>query len=117
MLRLSVFVAGRKRIYNPSMGLSISASKHCRKMKFRTYIHLTLVRKILSRLSDFVTCSEHFNIQSEGSISQLWNTVGRIKFKTYLHLTLISKIFMLSWLSDFVVCSTSLYICCSGVYI
>ena len=32
---------------------------------------------ILSRLSDFMTCSEHFNIQSEGSISQLWNTVGR----------------------------------------
>ena len=32
---------------------------------------------ILSRLSDFITCSERFNIQSEGSISQLWNTVGR----------------------------------------
>ena len=32
---------------------------------------------ILSLLSDFMTCSEHFNIQSEGSISQLLNTVGR----------------------------------------
>ena len=30
---------------------------------------------ILSRLSDFVTCSERFNIPSEGSIPQLWNTV------------------------------------------
>ena len=32
---------------------------------------------ILSRLNDFMTCSAHFNIQSEWSISQLWNTVGR----------------------------------------
>ena len=32
---------------------------------------------ILSRLSDFMTCSECFNIYSEGSISLLWNTVGR----------------------------------------
>ena len=32
---------------------------------------------ILSHLNDFVTCSAHFNRQSEGSISQLWNTVGR----------------------------------------
>ena len=32
---------------------------------------------ILSRLGDFMTCSESFNIFSEGSLSQLWNTVGR----------------------------------------
>ena len=32
---------------------------------------------ILSRLNDFMTCSAHFNIQSDWSISQLWNTVGR----------------------------------------
>ena len=32
---------------------------------------------ILSRLNDFMTCSARFNIQSEWSISQLWNTVGR----------------------------------------
>ena len=34
---------------------------------------------ILSCLNDFMTCSERFNtsIQSEGSISQLWNNVGR----------------------------------------
>ena len=25
----------------------------------------------------FMTCSARFNIQSEGSISQLWSTVGR----------------------------------------
>ena len=31
----------------------------------------------LSRLNDFMTCSARFNIQSEWSISQLWNTVER----------------------------------------
>ena len=30
---------------------------------------------IFSRLSEFMTCSARFNIQSEGSISQLWNTL------------------------------------------
>ena len=30
---------------------------------------------ILSRLNDFMTCSVHFNVQSEDSISQLWDTV------------------------------------------
>ena len=47
-------------------------------------------------------------IRIGGSISQLWNTVGRWKFRTYLLLTLISKSFMLSRLSNFVVCRTSL---------
>ena len=32
---------------------------------------------ILSCLSYFMTCREGFKIKSEGSISQLWNTVGR----------------------------------------
>ena len=32
---------------------------------------------ILSRLSDFVTCRACFNIQNEGSISQLRNIVAR----------------------------------------
>ena len=41
MLRLNDFVAARKR-NNLSRGLFISTSKHCRKMKFRTHIHLTL---------------------------------------------------------------------------
>ena len=30
---------------------------------------------ILSRLNNFITCSVHFNVQSEGSISQLWDPV------------------------------------------
>ena len=30
---------------------------------------------ILSRLGDFMTCREWFNIFSEGSLSQLWNLV------------------------------------------
>ena len=78
MLRLSDFVGGRKRFYNLSGGLCISASKHCRKMKFRTHSSDTSkeILLILSRFSDFVTCSK-LNIQSEGSISQIWNTVGR----------------------------------------
>ena len=32
------------------------------------------------------------------------------KFRTFLHLTLIGKILMMSQFSDFVVCSTNLYI-------
>ena len=35
---------------------------------------------ILSCLSDFMTCRKRFNIQSEGSISQIWDTVGRYNF-------------------------------------
>ena len=31
---------------------------------------------ILSRLSDSTTCNERFNINSDVSISQLWNFVG-----------------------------------------
>ena len=33
---------------------------------------------IMSRLSDFVTCSASFNIQSDRSIFQLFNIVGKI---------------------------------------
>ena len=44
ILRLSDFV--RKRFYNLSRGLPISALKQCRQIKFRTHIHLTLVSKI-----------------------------------------------------------------------
>ena len=49
-------------------------------------------------------------------ISVLENCRKR-KFRTFFHLTLISKIFMMSWLSGFVVSSTNLYIWSSGVYI
>ena len=31
---------------------------------------------MLSRLTDFVNCSEYSNILSEGSVSQLWNIVA-----------------------------------------
>ena len=31
-----------------------------------------------------MTCSSHFNIESEGSIPQLWNTVVRKKFSVYV---------------------------------
>ena len=46
----------------------ISALKH---------IRMLILSLILSRLNDLMISSERFNIQSEGSISQLWNTVGR----------------------------------------
>ena len=79
MLRLNDFVAARKRFYNLSMELFISASKHCRKMKFRTHSSNTSKQNllILLCLSDFMTCRERFNVQSERSISQFWNTVGK----------------------------------------
>ena len=67
MLHLSDFVAGRKDFI-------ISATKHWRKMKFRTHIHLDISNQnvlILSHLGDFLTCSERFTIQSDWSISQL----------------------------------------------
>ena len=38
MLRLSDFVTCRKRYYNQSRGIDISALEHCRMMKFRTYL-------------------------------------------------------------------------------
>ena len=43
---------------------------------FFSYLRHKQKLLILSWLNDFVTCSAHFNIQREGSISQLWNTVG-----------------------------------------
>ena len=62
MLRLSDFLTCRKRYYDQSRGVCISALKHCRKMKFRTYRYLllTLISKIIyvvSQMSDFVVCS------------------------------------------------------------
>ena len=46
MLRLSNFVTCRKGYYNQSSWVCISALKHCRKMKFKTYLLLTLIRRI-----------------------------------------------------------------------
>ena len=59
MIRMSAFVTCRKRYYNQSRGVYISALEHCIMMKFRTYLHLTLLSKILmlSWLSDFAVCS------------------------------------------------------------
>ena len=72
MLCLNDFVAGRKGFYNLSRGLCISASKHstCRKMKFRTPIHLTLVNRIL-----LLVVKGLIFILSGPYLS--WNTVGR----------------------------------------
>ena len=56
---------------------------------------------ILSRLSDFMTCSEHLIIFSEGSLSQLWNTWEKIKFGVYVNQTL--KLQTMLRLNDFVV--------------
>ena len=48
MLRLSDFVAAKKRFYNLSRGsVSQLCTKCSRKMKLRTHIHLTLVRKFI----------------------------------------------------------------------
>ena len=73
MLRLSDFVTCRKRYYSQSGGggVYISALEHCRKMKFRTYLHLTLFKQffMLSRLSDFVVCSSFFG--AVGTISKI----------------------------------------------
>ena len=80
MLCLNDFVAARKRYYNLSRGRFISASKDCRKMKFRTHIHLTLVSKnllILLCLSDFMTCKERLMFRMRGPYLSLWNTVER----------------------------------------
>ena len=47
---------------------------------------------ILSRLSDFMTCSTCFNIQSEGSMYQLLYTVGRgILLDNNIQVVLISS--------------------------
>ena len=67
MLRLSNFVTCRKRYYNRSMGVYISALEHCRKIKLITYLLLLM----LSWLSDFVVCSKSLYILSSGSISKV----------------------------------------------
>ena len=57
MLRLSDFIICRKRYYNQSgsdLYLSIGTLQ---KRKFRTFLHLTLISKFLSPLSDFVVIS------------------------------------------------------------
>ena len=51
-----------------------------------------------SRHKHSMTCSERFNIQSEGCISQLWNSIGRwnLESRPTFHVTLISDFVILS---------------------
>ena len=73
MLRLSVFITCRKRYYNQKGGGYISALEHCRKMKFRTYLHLTLENTIfyVVTVSDFVVLVQVFMFGVVGSISKV----------------------------------------------
>ena len=49
-------------------------------------------------------------IRVEGVYISVLEHCRKRKLRTFLHLTLISKFFMMSRFSDFVVCSTKLYI-------
>ena len=95
MLFFYDFVAARKRFYNLSRRLFISASKHCRKMNCRKIwnTHSSNTSKqnllILLCLSDFMTCRKHFNVQSEGVDISALEHCRNMKFRTCLHLTLI----------------------------
>ena len=57
----------------------------------------------------------YYNQSGRGIYISVLEHCRERKFRTFLHLTPISKIFMMSQLSDFVVCSTNLYISSSGV--
>ena len=79
MLRLSEFVTCRKIYCNQSGGGGyISALEHCRKIKFGIYVQQTLINTNCEQyLGHFMICNAFSNIPCEGSISQIWNTVGR----------------------------------------
>ena len=68
MLHLSDFVTCRKRYYNQSRGLYISALEHCKKMEITTCLHLTSMSNffMLSLLSDFMVCGTSLYIWSSG---------------------------------------------------
>ena len=53
-----------RRYYNQSGRVYISVLEHCRKRKFRTFLHLTLISKIfmMSQLSGLVVCSTNLYI-------------------------------------------------------
>ena len=63
-----------------------------------------------------MTCSECCNIQPEGSISQLWNTVGRLNLVNNVHQTLTQIVNNLRS-SDFTTCRKICYNQSRGVYI
>ena len=65
-------------------------------------------------LSDFVICKKRYYNQSRGVCTSAFEHCRKMKFRTYLLLTQEPKFFMLSWLNDFVICSTSLYILVVG---
>ena len=94
MVRFSDFVASRKRFYNLSRGLCISALKRCRKMKFRIHLHLTLISKIfmLSQLSDFVVCSTGLYIWSSGVNIYGLEYNEKLKFSSSDHINTILNI-------------------------
>ena len=51
------------------VGAYISALEHCRKMKCSTF------------------CGVLYSLYTGGSISQIWNIMGKFKFSVYIHLT------------------------------
>ena len=53
--------------------------------QFCSYLRQKHKLLILSCLRNFITFSTRFTIQSEGSISELWNTVGR-KNSVYIYI-------------------------------
>ena len=62
-------------------GAYISVLEHCRKRKFRTFLHLTLIDKnfMMSRFSDFVMCSTNHYIWSSGVLQIIiFGVVGSI---------------------------------------
>ena len=64
MICLSDFEACRKDIIIRVGLVYISLLEHCRKMKFRTFLHLTLISKfLLSQLSDFVLCGTNLYLE------------------------------------------------------
>ena len=60
--------------------------------------------------SDFVTCGKDIIIRVGGVYISVLEHCRKMNFRTFLNLALISKFFMLSRLSDFVVCGTNLYL-------
>ena len=67
------------------------------------------------RLSDFVTCQKDITFKVGGVYISVLEHCRKRKFRTYLDTN--KQIFMMSRLSDVVVCSTNLYIWSSGIYI
>ena len=90
MLRLSDFGNMLKNhIIIRVGGVYISVLEHCRERKFRTFLHLTLISKILmmSRLGDFVVCSINLYIWISGVYILGLENHLKLKFSMWTHLT------------------------------